>query len=104
MTDVNEIRGCEDFEEVFAFDDGVWEWDVFDMFYSPSARRYFWYNAAGCSCDGPYEDVGSAGDLQNGSYQDAVREVRENFSANDSKENKALEALRKNNREVNRQG
>lgn len=50
------VPGTEDFELVAAESDGAsYEWDVTDIYYSPSTRRYYVYQDSGCSCDGPYD-------------------------------------------------
>ena len=51
------VPGTEDFVTVASEDvGGSYEWDVTDIHYSPSTRRYYVYSASGCSCNGPYED------------------------------------------------
>ena len=51
------VPGTEDFVTVASEDvGGSYEWDVTDIYYSPSTRRYYVYSDSGCSCNGPYDD------------------------------------------------
>lgn len=57
--DVDDYR--DDWIEVVYQDDGGgYDWSIFWMYYSPSARRYFWDSQGGCSCNW-WEDPGQAG-------------------------------------------
>lgn len=59
--------GTEDWVEVATLgDQGGYEWTDFNVFYSPAARRYFWYGASGCSCNSWGDDLSSAADFENG--------------------------------------
>lgn len=116
MTDINYIRrfeGCEDFELVVSTEDtNGYEWATFDVFYSPSQKRYFWYDGSGCSCDAPYDGVDSRSSFQDGDYQQALKAVKAVKAAKSSVDspytyseaslNRAIEALRKKNHEVSK--
>ncbi|WNN93707.1 hypothetical protein SEA_CALLINALLBARBZ_57 [Arthrobacter phage CallinAllBarbz] len=67
------IPGTEDFVEVLSSYGGGYDWCSFNAYYSPSARRYFWYTDAGCSCIGPMEYLDSVGDFRVGSRVDLIR-------------------------------
>jgi hypothetical protein len=67
------VPGTEDFVRVHAEYTGGYDWVSNDVFYSPSARRYFWYQDSGCSCYGPMESVDSVEDFSNGDRATALR-------------------------------
>lgn len=104
---VSMISGCEDFELLVSLGWEENDWTLFEAFYSPSARRYFWYQDNGCSCNTPYDDVSSSADFQNGDYARLVKTVKNLVSdgfVNNAPMNKALETLRKKNLELKKQG
>lgn len=65
-----------------------WDWDAMSIYYSPSARRYFWYSDSGCSCSYHMEYVRSTSEFEdgtrhaaieaakNGGYESAATEIR----------------------------
>ncbi|UJQ87193.1 hypothetical protein SEA_BAILEYBLU_55 [Arthrobacter phage BaileyBlu] len=67
------VPGTEDFIAVHDFYGGGYDWSSFHAYYSPSARRFFWYTDSGCSCYGPMESVDSIGDFEVGSREDLIR-------------------------------
>lgn len=71
------VEGAEDFKNVIDYSgvDAIDTWDKTVAWYSPSQRKYFWSSQSGCSCD--YFAVSSVRDLQNGSKQDLLREIKE---------------------------
>ena len=71
------IPGTEDWYLVAEVDDGGgYEWTTLRVYYSPSARRYFWHGDNGCSCNRWTDDVESAEDFGNGSRVDALNALR----------------------------
>ena len=56
---------------------GYWDydWDRFESYYSPSARRFFWDHQSGCSCY-DWEDPGEGGWMSGDrrALMDAVRD------------------------------
>ena len=63
-------------ETIASIDDGSgYDWRVLEVYYSPSARRFFWLADAGCSCNCFGDAVSSVEDFENGSREDALREV-----------------------------
>lgn len=68
------ISGTEDWVEVGRLGDGGgYEWTDFNVFYSPSARRYFWHGDSGCSCNGWSDGLYSASDLEDGDRATLLR-------------------------------
>lgn len=69
------IPGTEDWEPVGDADSiGGYEWDVFAVFWSPSARRYFWGAEGGCSCNS-FAQGWDASDYQSGARADVLRSL-----------------------------
>lgn len=62
------LPGAEDWVEVAEMEDGRgdYEWTEFKVFYSPSARRYFWHGDGGCSCNGWGDEIHTASDFEDG--------------------------------------
>lgn len=71
------IDGTEDWIEVAHDSDGGYEWSAISIFYSPSARRYFWYSDSGCSCNWHMDYVDSLGEFEDGDRQAAIKEANE---------------------------
>ena len=70
------IKGGEDWVLVLGHEPGeMYEWSRMDVYYSPAARRYFWYSDSGCSCN--YFDASYAHEFSDGSRQAASQAVRE---------------------------
>ena len=69
---VDGILGTEDWIQVAHDSDGGWEWSAISVFYSPSARRYFWYDDAGCSCNWHMDNVTYVGDFYDGDKKAAI--------------------------------
>lgn len=66
--------GTEDWVEVAKLGDGGgYEWTDFNVFYSPSARRYFWHGDSGCSCNSWSDDLSSAADFHDGDKATLLR-------------------------------
>ncbi|QDF14197.1 hypothetical protein SEA_GARDENSTATE_24 [Microbacterium phage GardenState] len=70
------VPGTEDFIEVDVADTGGYSWSAFGVYFSPSARRYFWLSDSGCSCYSYGEYVASIEDFENGSREDALRAAK----------------------------
>lgn len=94
-------EGAEDFEHVAEMFGSDWEWDWIDFWYSPSKRRYFWYEQSGCSCYSPFTSANvTLGDFGDGSYADAMKVILDwesNFwdTPQESQRNKAISALQR---------
>lgn len=102
-------EGCEDFEAVTELSGTDWEWDRIDFWWSPSKRRYFWYEQSGCSCNGPFEYMATLGDFGSGHYADAARVALDWDStfwdgAEETQKNKAMSDLQKHNIQQKRRG
>ena len=71
------LPGTEDWHAVtqLYIGDG-YGWTEWRVYFSPSARRYFWHGDSGCSCNYWADDVDSAEDFGNGSRADAVNNLR----------------------------
>lgn len=55
-----------DWVSVTGAGDYDWEWRGVRVWYSPSARRYFWYTDSGCSCNTYGDSMRSASDFRDG--------------------------------------
>lgn len=76
------IKGGEDWVLVLSHETGAgYEWSRMDVYYSPSARRHFWYSDSGCSCN--YFDVGWATEFSDGDREAVCRAFR-TFAEEDS--------------------
>jgi len=70
------IAGTEDWVEVACLSDSggdAYSWSDFNVFYSPSARLFFWHGDSGCSCNAWDDGIGSAADFENGDREAVVR-------------------------------
>ena len=69
------IPGTEDWVLVASLEDGRgdYEWTEFRVFYSPSARRYFWHGDGGCSCNGWGDGVNSSSSFEDGDRAGLLR-------------------------------
>lgn len=68
------IPGTDDWVEVARLgDQGGYDWCDFNVFYSPSARRYFWHGDRGCSCNSWQDDISTAESFQNGDRESLLR-------------------------------
>jgi len=73
-----QLEGTEDWVvvvELFGDSGGGYEWSEFKAFYSPAARRYFWFGDGGCSCNG-WGDYLDLAMFENGSREDLTRAWR----------------------------
>lgn len=74
------IPGTEDWVEVGELGTGGgYDWCDFNVYYSPSARRYFWHGASGCSCNSWADDLSGATDFQDGD-KDALLRAWQSFA------------------------
>lgn len=72
----SKIIGGEDWDLVLRHEPSEsYEWSRMDVYYSPSARRYFWYSDSGCSCN--YFDATHSHEFIDGDREAACRAVRE---------------------------
>ncbi len=53
---------------------GYWgyEWSLFDIWIEEKTGEYYWYEDAGCSCYGPYENVDDINEFEHGRGAQAV--------------------------------
>lgn len=71
---VEGVEGSEDWEAVATdFESEDYDWSAISVFWSPSARKYFWYEDGGCSCNGHMDYVNGIGDFHVGDKADALR-------------------------------
>lgn len=70
---VEGVEGSEDWEAVAHESDGGWEWSAISVFWSPSARKYFWYSDSGCSCNWHMDGPMTLGEFEVGDKADALR-------------------------------
>ena len=56
---------------------GGYDWEEFRVFWSPTARMYFWLGEAGCSCNGWGDALYSLSEMENGQAKsDVIRAIR----------------------------
>ena len=71
------MSGAEDWRHVATMDGGQgYDWDEAQFYYSPSARRFFWAHASGCSCNTWEGSIGLVSDFENGDRRAALAAVR----------------------------
>ncbi|MGR6092670.1 DUF7574 domain-containing protein [Brevibacterium sp. CSND-B09] len=63
--------------EVLTHEDGGYEWDFFGSWYDPDAGVFYWYEDAGCSCNGPMDIVDTLSDLSVGSKDELIRAYKD---------------------------
>ena len=56
---------------------GGYDWTTFHAFWSPSARRFFWYGDSGCSCKEWGDNLESPSDFYDGDKAALQRAFRE---------------------------
>lgn len=70
----------EDFQHVVSVDFGDgYSWDSLEAWYSPSRRRFFWLEGAGCSCNSLGDDVSSIADFAAGNRDELTAAVRRKY-------------------------
>ena len=80
------IQDTEDWVEVTSVSMGeMYSWDDIYVFWSPTARRYYWYADGGCSCNFWGYNLDSIGDFCDGDRKAVERALRE-FSKDKSRE------------------
>jgi hypothetical protein len=70
---VSGVEGSEDWQVVATDDEGCYDWSAISVFWSPSARKYFWYQDSGCSCTDHMDYVTGIGDFEVGDKADVLR-------------------------------
>ena len=71
------VEGTEDWIAVAHDSDSEgWDWSAISFYYSPSARRYFWYRDGGCSCNWHMDMVSGIGEFEDGDRQAAIAEAQ----------------------------
>lgn len=65
-----------DWMHVTSIESGCYDWCALHAFWSPSARRYFWLDASGCSCNSWGDYLSSEADFSNGSKSDLMAAIR----------------------------
>lgn len=71
------LRDAADWVEVTELAYYDYSWSILRAYYSPSARRYFWYGDSGCSCNDWTDLIESPADFENGDRQALIRALRE---------------------------
>lgn len=70
---VKGVEGSEDWEAVATeFESEDYDWNAISVFWSPSARKYFWFSDGGCSCSWHMEGPMTLGDFEVGNKADAL--------------------------------
>lgn len=64
-------------QEVLTVMSGNWEWREFRAYWSPDARRFFWLDDQGCSCDAFGDNI-ELSDMQDGN-RDALLDAISDF-------------------------
>ena len=77
------MEGSEDWQHVVSLvGGGGYDWTELHAFYSPSARRFFWHGATGCSCT--YWGSGlTVGDFEDGDRDALLRSLEAFASGHD---------------------
>jgi hypothetical protein len=76
------IEGTEDFQEVVSIGfGGGYDWDDLEAWYSPSKRKFFWLEGAGCSCNSLGDDVRSLADFSVGNRDELASAVRAKYDS-----------------------
>lgn len=71
---VEGVEGSEDWIAVASEHESEgWDWSAISFFYSPSARRYFWFSDGGCSCNWHMDGPLTLGDFEHGDRQAAIK-------------------------------
>lgn len=65
---LQEVVSIGDVGEAYSYD-----WSSFEGYYSPDARKYFWYEDSGCSCNAFGDMVNNLSELCNGNKEDLIR-------------------------------
>lgn len=72
------LRDTEDWVQVTGVSLGeIYSWEDIIVFWSPTARRYYWYEDSGCSCHYWGENLETVGDFYDGDRKAAERALRE---------------------------
>ena len=71
------IPGAEDWHLVTELGEGGgYDWTTMRIYYSPSARRYFWHGDSGCSCNSWADSIATIAGFDDGDRAAATRAVR----------------------------
>ena len=71
---VRGVEGSEDWIAVAtASESEGYDWRAISFYYSPSARRYFWYSDSGCSCNWHMDYEVSLADFEDGDKHAAIK-------------------------------
>ena len=71
------LRDAADWVKVAELSYYDYDWAILRAYYSPSARRYFWYGDRGCSCNDWKDDINSPADFESGDRRALIRALRE---------------------------
>lgn len=75
---VEGVEGSEDWIAVATdIESEGYEWSAISFFYSPSARRYFWFSDGGCSCNWHMDGPMTIGDFEDGDRAAAIKAATE---------------------------
>ena len=75
---IDGIEGSEGWVAVaHASESEGWDWSAISFYYSPSARRYFWYSDGGCSCNWHMDGTTYAADFFDGDRQAAIEAAKD---------------------------
>lgn len=75
---VKGIEGTEDWIAVATESESEgYDWSAISFYYSPSARRYFWFSDSGCSCNWHMDYVDSVGQFEDGDRQAAIKAAKQ---------------------------
>jgi hypothetical protein len=61
--------------------EGCYEWETTSVLYHSKTETFYWERGAGCSCNGPLEDVDSLDDLESGTFFDLASALSEDLIA-----------------------
>lgn len=70
-----------------------YSWREFGVWYSPSARRFFWASDRGCSCDTFYQGLSSPNDFSDGDRAAAIAAANRFCDGDDGDEPRPVESV-----------
>lgn len=71
------LEGTEDWENVISYQStSGYSWSEFRAYYSPSARKFFWKNRQGCSCNSWVTGIKSVSDMCVGDSHQLLAEIK----------------------------
>lgn len=64
------LKGCVELPEMGYYD---YEWEQFISYYDPTSGMFYWIADSGCSCNSPWDEITTIGDMQVGRKDEFLR-------------------------------